>query len=203
MRIGFRDTALIGSGLIVRRRRPVRPAHRARPDLGGSGRLLRRGRRAGARVEPDDRRHPVGRRLGAPRRRHGDQHVLPLHRQRGRSGGLRRHRQRDAGRPLRPPAGLGGRLTARQRRRDEPGARRPGRGRESGRGVLHPRGALRRHPQHLPRTAPGGRAGCGRHAAACPGAPSSSRSTDSGRRDHRCSPWVLAGPGYGILWCFD
>jgi EmrB/QacA subfamily drug resistance transporter len=77
-----------------------------------------------------------------------DQHVQPVPGQCDGSGRVRRHRQRDTRRPVRQPDRRRGREAAVEPRRDQPGPHHP---RHITRDDLHPQRALRRHPQRLRR----------------------------------------------------
>ncbi len=105
VRIGFRDTALIGSAAVVSGSCLLLLLDTGSTVWQVAGVLLRDrpGLRAGG--EPHAGGRPVGRRLGPSRGGHRHQHVRPLDGERDRRGGVRRDRQHDA-HPLgsrRPP----------------------------------------------------------------------------------------------------
>ena len=105
LRIGFRDTALIGaaSGSSPAPARPAAHSRLRRPD-GGSVDLRGRCRARSVSAPVIVAVQSLGR-LAAARGGHGDQHVRPQPRQRRRRRGLRRDRQHDAGPSFRVGAG--------------------------------------------------------------------------------------------------
>ena len=99
LRIGFRATALIGAAVLVGRRGDAGPDLTGQPGLAARRHLLRGRPRPGPVRQPHPDRGPVGRRLGRTGGGHRHQRVRPLDGQRTGHRGLRRHRQRLAGRP--------------------------------------------------------------------------------------------------------